>query len=1357
MVCLLMPTTRLRPLFALLALVLIGGLPACSSSDDVETTPITLAIDVAADLVWAERPVTLRALVAGEGVAQDVTFRWSFGDGERAEGTTVTHEWPFAGDFDVRVEARQDDTLIAEGNLTLEVLEPANLVVAPPGAAPVNLDSDLRLQADTTVRNRGGATRLGVDVVLYAASSSVASRLDATDPEALEAALAADEIFVLAETTLDPLDAESGERAVRFSDVAFPPDTPTGTYRLIVRADPAETFGDADRATNAAIGSQTLTFNNRTSTGPVLAVRSVSARPARTNLLNAVTFGAIIANVGNEPALFLRWDATLEGPDGRTWPLASGDIANLPPRSELDIEETRVTLDEPIADVGQYNVRVVASFTRGDGSSAEARSTPINVTDEAVAGVDIAALSLVLNPTTSFIGGTVELTATIANLGTEDVPSSFFCRVQLTDSDVPEPSRDVTIDTFTIRSLAAGETREVVRLGAITTLIGPGLWTPYLVCDPSFRVADTDRDNNLVRADEPLIVNEDAEIDLVVTAVDVDRNTADDGTRVTFSVEVCNEGSNTSTPAIVRVHQAPENRFDRNHTIAAEATLPPLEPNRCRTLEIEATARCDTFRSEYTLFAEADATDLVPDINRANNVRMRSEPWTITGPICSCTPDTFAPNHTVGSAAPLDPDRRQFNNLTMCTSHIDWYRIPLLAGETVRAVITFANDRGNLDLTLYSTDASTVLASSATSRDLEEVSYAVVPRRGDYFLKVQGRTPDDRNLYSLELSVSAQEPGTDLTVLNVRVEPSTLLPGARADVRYDLVNLGDTPAGTHVNRFWLSRNTTLDPEEDLLLREESIALLDGRTPRTTAITLPDNIEGGPWHVIVQVDARDDVDELDTNNNTGVSPTITVDDRCMDPFEPNNTLGEPTTLELDGDSPVRFEGLRACTGNPDFYRICGTAGDTFSARIDFDSADGDLDMRLYDATGRVIQRSEGLGNTESVGVEFLTSNTCHVAEIYTVGPDRNVPYALTVTLEPAPPELACNRNAEPNASFATGAPLRDWLNRDLALCPAGDVDYYRIELPAGREVTFRLEPTEDEPLPNTLRLSLWGPSQNFLTTTVSATEPLRWTPAFAGNYGLRVISAGTGQRAQPYRIRVEGLDGIDLQPLELRAQPNTITPGDPLRYTFSYQNGGALPAGPFAWGLYVADAPFVTEDAILLGQFEDAGLDPFTSRTVTGTRTLPHGLEAGQDVWLVARLDDRSELAELDPSNNTLATPLTLLERCLPDAAEPNGVYLDAAPLNDFIDAPLTLCTGESDWFRISLSPGQTFTLQARFDQHSEDIDLIALDPELQPIGNVTRNDDTLTLTLTAARTGTHRIEISSFDPSIQTGYVLQRP
>ncbi|MBN1947409.1 MAG: PKD domain-containing protein [Bradymonadales bacterium] len=1263
-------------------------------------------------------------------------MEWDFGDGTTTTGSLeVTHRYTQTGTFNVQFtasELSETGSVIDQDTDSIEVViyPAADLRVSVPFVSDLVLRSQDNLRVSFDLFNDASEVPIPFQVGVFLAQNNLINHITPPDTDTLESLIDSRSVYRIASRSFDRLDGDGFNTNVDLSEIRIPDAVPTATYELFVHADDTGVVGELDEINNVQFAVHTIDFINTSTQGPDLVVSNLCARPSRTNSLSAVTVDIELANQGTEPArdfeyaVYLSYANTyLEDTD--TF-LGTGTIDNLPDGQDVDLDGQLFSFEEPIAVIGNYFVLVEVDSTDAVIESNEENnlgsSGAIVVTDQPIPGTDLVPIEFTFSPQTSFLDGSLFLDASVVNQGVEDAPSQFFCRVYLSSDDDLDPVEDPLLDSINFPLLGAGEVNRQERITRIPGFFSPGLFYLFLSCDPNGQIPEADEDNNTLMAEDRLRISTDPEVDLRFGSFDLSPTTVENGQEVEITMEVCNDGTNGVGPSVARVIASLDPQIDLADTVLIELTLDPIDANDCLLIEESVTAICDTFQSHYQVFAQLDVTDLLPETDESNNTVDLDTPLIIEGIYCVCEIDPLEGNNN-SPATPTFVSAREYTDLTMCDVAVDWYAIPLVQGDTLRAFITFENHRGNLDLTLYASDRATILDRSTSDGDREEVLAFVVSETGDYLLKVFGRTASDRNVYDMTIEVTPPQHGTDLIVSDISLSNTTPVLGQEVDLTFAVYNLGDVAAGSSTTRAYLSEDIDIDPADDLLLTQ--VVLSDvpaiGVRRRTVPVDMPINAEGGNRYIGVVADALNQVPgELDETNNLGLSDLFYLDAGCYDPLEPNNSIDDPYPLALTGEITSVVD-LLVCTDNKDFYEICGQQGEYLVMTVQFDPTAGDIDLYLYDESLTRIARSEGSGGEERVEVDYLTTDACYILEVLVLGRNREVPYTLTVENGVAPEELRCSSAGEPNQSFDSAAPLGQHLDGDLAICPVSDIDFYIVRLSRGASPQFSLVPAAGQSaVPQDLRMSLWGPQRNFLANTISATETLAYEVTAGGNHYLRVSSLVEGPRNQPYRLQVEGLDGIDLEPLDFSITPQIASPGDRVQYTFTLQNNRTLSTqGAFSCGIYLSEDPILSPaQDILLQALEEPELAGNSSRSVGGKVTLPLWITEGVLHYLGVFVDDLGTVSEFVESNNIAILPLQIEPRCLPDTAEPNELRIDAADLTAFVGVDLTLCPGDLDWFFLDgLEEGDQVTIEATFSYADGDLDLFVYDADGLPLAS----------------------------------------
>jgi subtilase family serine protease len=1385
--CMLMPsalaTNGPQPLFHTLRAAIwcvscasLGLLAGCGDDGDGASTSSNIPVELTftspsgSDILVAGSAITFAVsfeATGDEDLPESIRYDWNLGDGTTLSGSQDSLEHTFADDGNylvtVRASALDGEDVVAEATaaISVDLIAPADLSVSVPVLTvptdTLSTADPFRVTFDMT--NSAGAIPQAFNAGVFLAPEESVPPGSTIDSATFASLRASGSLVEIALREFEGLAAD-GRANVDLSGLLVPEGTPSGRYSVVAWADPEGVVSETDLANNGGVAARSFQFFDTTGEGPDLLARDVSVRPGRANVLARVTLDAAIANVGTSPALLFPYSIYLSKDrliDDADTLIGGGNVENASPNTPVILNDVVVDLPTPVTELGEYYVLIQPdpdnTITETNETNNVGVSNRIVVTDEPIPGIDIVATAFDVLPRTTFIDGSVEIRATIANTGSDPISAQFFCRVHLSVDETLEdtPGGDRVLTTLLVDPIPGDGSVDIVQVARVQSFFTAGDYYAFLACDPAQVVAEADEDNNVSVAEGVVTIAGDAVVNLRPGAFTINPATIDNEGLVDVSLDVCNDGSAGSTPSVVRVHLSADPLYDSSDTVLLQSRVPPIDPGACLTIRADVPAVCDTFQSSYTAFVVVDATSTVPETDEDDNSATLDSLVTINGLICDCEDDRFEPNDSLVRAALISATSRVYEDLTTCTAAIDWYRVPLLRGESIRVAILFDSDRGNLDMSLYGTDRASLLSTSTTNGDREEVAYFVAPSAGDYYLQVFGRTADDRNVYDMDLAVSARASGIDILPVTARVTPTNPVLGQTVSLSFDIVNLGDTPAGEFQARFFLSEDAIINPAEDIRLDELVISGLTDRLSRTVDVTLPSDIDGGQYYIGVVADSRADITELDETNNTTVTPPLTIDGDCFDVLEPNNSTETARDLDLSSGPPVTLAGLLACTDNRDFYSVCVADGSFLTLTATFDTAAGDIDLRLFDELGVQVDRSESTGGTETVGVDYSAGERCYTLEVYVAGLDREVPYTLQVDTGAASDDLACSLIEEPNNGFAAALPLRDFYDADVAICPLEDEDYYSVTLTARSEISVRLLPAEGETtVPEQLRLTVFNPSRGFLTSAVSATEILRPAINTTGTYLLRVRSNGSAPRSQAYRIEITGVPGVDLVPSNLLLEPASGLPGDSIRFTWNLANTRDAASAATTYGIYLSDDTVWDDSDTLLRQLDLPAVAGFETRIEGRRFDIPSDLVTGGLFNILVVVDDTNRIVEFSDRNNVTSAELVVSPRCAPDLAEPNNFSFEAFSAADAEGESLTLCA-DVDWYTFTAPRAGTFTASIRFTHAAGDLDLYAYrNPAAAPFAVSDSIDDDESVTFTASNGETIWLYVEAFQNDVNS-------
>ncbi|MEZ4256072.1 MAG: PPC domain-containing protein [Polyangiales bacterium] len=215
----------------------------------------------------------------------------------------------------------------------------------------------------------------------------------------------------------------------------------------------------------------------------------------------------------------------------------------------------------------------------------------------------------------------------------------------------------------------------------------------------------------------------------------------------------------------------------------------------------------------------------------------------------------------------------------------------------------------------------------------------------------------------------------------------------------------------------------------------------------------------------------------------------------DNYEPNDSRAQAKTL---GGSGINAQ---ICPGNVDYFKVAATGNQRITVTLDgFQSAAGDLDLSLYDASGTLLDISDSFYNTETVSHCAMASQTLYAA-VYGFQSAANA-YRLRST---ASTESCCtNDGLEPNNSMPLARTLSGSSLDSFAgtICP-GDDDYFGFTVPSSTTIHAVIVFND---LMGDLDIELYDPNGTKIASSngIDDEEEIVRAVTVGGRYVLRVF-------------------------------------------------------------------------------------------------------------------------------------------------------------------------------------------------------------------------------------------------------------
>jgi hypothetical protein len=486
---------------------------------------------------------------------------------------------------------------------------------------------------------------------------------------------------------------------------------------------------------------------------------------------------------------------------------------------------------------------------------------------------------------------------------------------------------------------------------------------------------------------------------------------------------------------------------------------------------------------------------------------------TVTGP-----GDRFEPDDDPSAAANLGfvSGQRVESGLSILPTpdgpDVDFYKFAtVLAGTAADSVrIDFDHTQGPLSLTLLSA-AGVPLASASGDGDAEQIPLAGRPA-GTYLVQVTGLGDATNPDYTLTVHAPAAPPD--------RFEPDDTFAAAHdlGVVQGQRVEAGltiDAPNNDDWYRFQttgpgsVSHSVRIDFKDvqgdlDLELYDAHDALL----ARSSTVNDSEQISlagrpAGVYYVRVLGFAG-------AVNLAGYTLTISAPGPGTDRFDPNASFATAGDLGVIQAQHVEPDLPFNAPKQDDWFKFqitaAGLSGDL--AEIDFDNAQGNLDLQLYDRADALLASSAGQGNREVVSLAGRPAGQYSLRVFSPSGGVNPGGYSLTINGPGAPID-----RFEPNDSQSQASDLGiiEGLASypDLSIHAADNDDWYRFQTTSaasgGRSVRIDFASLQGQ-----LALELRDQAGNLLSRADTGHDFER--------VALDGLPAGT------YLVRVAGVDG-----------------------------------------------------------------------------------------------------------------------------------------------------------------------------------------------------------------------------------------
>jgi subtilase family serine protease len=874
-----------------------------------------------------------------------------------------------------------------------------------------------------------GALTAGADLTVYLDVPAVASNVaagaavtvsDAThNGSSVGAAPSVTRFYVSTDAVFDAADVVVGQRAVPalaagadsvVQTTLTLPATLAGTFYLIAVADADGTVPEYAESNNVAVSRALMAATDLTLFLDVPASATAVAPGAIVTVTDTVYNGSVAAGASTT-RFYLSADAVVDATDVV---LGQRPVPALAPSGQ-SAGPTALTLPSTLA--GTFYLIAVAD---ADGAVVEHNeANNVAVSRPLTAGSDLRiALDVPAEATTVVPGAIVTVSDTVYN-GSVAVGAStarFYV-----SADAVLDATDAVVGQRPVPALGpSGTSTAQTALTLPATLTG----TFYLiaVADADGAVIEHNETNNAA-VSRALTAGSDLTVSLDTGPV----TTVAPGGSLTVTDYVYNASNAAAAASTTRFYLSTDTVLDAGDAVIGQRAVPAVAGTSSSTGATTVTVPLGAAGTYYVI-ARADADDVVPEVNEANNLAVSRA--ISVGADLIVVLDLSGGSAQVAAGAPVTVTDYTRNlgasasgpSTTMFYLSVD----PVL-------------DAGDIPLGSRAVPALAVGETSSATNVLALPSglagvYHVLARAD-----AEGAVGERDESNNLTASTGI-EIGPDLVVPGVTA-PAVTTPAATLYISDTTKNRGAGSAAASTTRIYLSADALLDAG-DLLLGARAVASLTpgAYTSGTTTVVVP-TVAPGRYTLLVVADAGAEIPEVSEQNNVWAQPIDVLADLVVSAISapskayPGSTVtvtdtttnrgaaAGPTTTSvyLSADTALDGADLPLASRSVDGLDVGGSSTGSVSVALPADLAAGTYYfIAVADSLGAVGEASEA-NNTRTKSV--------------TIGPDLTVSALAPPDTAAVGATIAVSETTRNLGSAADASVTRYHLSADTTLDPA----------------------------------------------------------------------------------------------------------------------------------------------------------------------------------------------------------------------------------------------------------------------------------------------------------------------------------
>ncbi len=702
-------------------------------------------------------------------------------------------------------------------------------------------------------------------------------------------------------------------------DISIPLLTLPGAYQIIIEADCDKVILESDETNN--LGFVPLEVLPQSD----LTITDLSLTPASLAPGGSVELGVTYVNQGDADAgltalcFYLSDDELLDEDDLL---LGNENASAVLAGQSLGLISTQFIPNPYIP--GNYFLLAQADCDEVENESNETNNVvakPIVITQNLP---DLFITNEFVDPPTFQPGDSIKVSFTINSIGTGDAPVSQVC-VYISNDNVLDAD-DGLITNVDIPALQSGDFLELSSIVPISELATPGDFFVIFKanCDSGF--IESDSGNNEVSVAitiDPLLPN------LTTIAPSLLIDTVFPGDTTTLEYSLSNQGPGDAAATSLCFYLSTDSILNNGNAniLLDELPLQALTARSGATLLQDLVIPVGTTPGDYFVVVQIDCQNLVAETNETDNAVAAA--ITVQQPL----PDLSVANPTI--ANPIVTPKN------------------VLPGEEVDLSVQISNV-GNADANISTTcltlsldnilDPTDILVAELPTRSIaagelfglnEKFTIPQGTAPGNYWVIIEvdcknglNESDETNNIILINLTVDPPLPDlsvADPTIANPIVTPKNVLPGEEVDLSVQISNVGNTGANISTTCLTLSLDNILDPVDIPVGELPTGAITAGELFGLNGkFTVPQGIAPGNYWVIIEVDCKNELTEIDETNNI-ILINLTVDPPLPDltitspfisqtTFLPGDTIFATFSVENLGDVPTSTVCIYLSTNN-----------------------------------------------------------------------------------------------------------------------------------------------------------------------------------------------------------------------------------------------------------------------------------------------------------------------------------------------------------------------------------------------------------------------------------------------------------